>query len=126
VHHVGRADEHDFGEIVFDVEVMVREGIVQLRIEDFHEGRRGIASEVGGHLVHFIQDEDGVDGPGFLHHLNDLAGEGADVRAPMSADFGFIPHAAERYAHELAARGASDGHCQRRFADSGRPDEAQD
>jgi len=65
VHHVGRADEHDFGEIVFDVEVMVREGVV-------HSGSRTsmrpprIASEVGGHLVHFIQDEDGVDGPGFF------------------------------------------------------------
>src|SRR6266446_4270755 len=98
---------------------MVRETVVQLGVEDFHERRRGVASEVGGHLVHFVQNEDRVDGPGLLHHLNDLAWKGADVRAAVSADFSLIPDAAKRYAHELAARCAPDGHGKRRLADSG-------
>ena len=44
----------------------------------------------------------------------------------MAADFGFIAHAAERQAHELAAGRLGDRHAERGLADAGRPDEAQD
>ena len=63
---------------------------------------------------------------GLLHHLDDLAGEGADVGAPVPAHLGLVAHAAERKADELAARGAGDGLGERRLADAGRPHEAQD
>ena len=44
----------------------------------------------------------------------------------MAADFGFIAHAAERHADELAAGGLGDGHAERGFADARRSDEAED
>ncbi len=37
VQHVGGADEHDLREIVFDVEIMIGEGVVELGIEHFHQ-----------------------------------------------------------------------------------------
>ena len=48
----------------------------------------------------------GLIGPGLLHRLDDPAGQRADVGAPVAADLGLVAHAAERDAHELAARGA--------------------
>ncbi len=64
VQHVGGADEHDFREIVFDVEIMIGEGVVQLRVEDFHQRRRRIAAKIHGHLVDFVEDEHRVDRAG--------------------------------------------------------------
>ncbi len=43
----------------------------------------------------------------------------------MAANLGFITHAAERNAHELAPSRMPDGHRQRSFAHSRRPDEAK-
>ena len=44
----------------------------------------------------------------------------------MAADFRFVAHAAERHAHELAARGLGDRLAERGLADAGRADEAED
>ena len=124
VQHVGGADEHDFGEIVLDVEVVVGEGVVQFGVENFHERRRRVAAEVGGHFVHFVEHENRIDRSGLFHHLDDLAGQRADIGAAVSANFRFIAHAAERDANKFASRGAPDGHGERGFADARRPDEA--
>ena len=61
-----------------------------------------------------------------LHPLDDLAGERADVRAPVAADGGLVVHAAERDADELAPERARDAAAERRLADAGRADEAED
>src|SRR5690348_18018255 len=45
---------------------------------------------------------------GLLHHLDDLAGQRADVRAPVSANLRFVANAAQRESHKLAARSARD------------------
>ena len=44
----------------------------------------------------------------------------------MAADLRFVAHAAERDAHELAVHRARDRLAERRLADAGRADEAQD
>src|ERR1700722_3334343 len=125
VQHVGGANEHYLGEVVFDVEVMIGERVVELRVEDFHERRRRIAAKIHRHFVHFVEDEHGIHGAGFAHHLNDLAGQSADVGTAVAADFSFITNAAERDAHEFSAGSAADGHGQRSFADSRRAYEAE-
>ncbi len=125
VQHVGGADEHDLREIVFDVEIVVGEGVIQLGVQHFHQRRRRIAAEIHGHLVHFVQHEHGIGGAGLAHHLDDLAGQGADIGAAMAANFSLIAHAAEGYAHEFTSRGAADGHRERSLADAWRPEEAE-
>src|SRR3546814_12241599 len=44
----------------------------------------------------------------------------------MAADFGLVAHAAERLAHEFAARRLRDRAAERRLADTRRADEAKD
>jgi hypothetical protein len=55
-----------------------------------------------------------------------LARHRADVGAAVTADFGFVTHAAERHAHEVAARRLGDRLAERGLADAGRADEAED
>src|SRR5260221_10254358 len=126
VHHVRGADEHDFRKIVFDVQVVIRERVIEFRIEHFHQGCRRVAAEVGGHLVHFVENENRIDGAGLLHHLDNLAGQGANIGAAVAANFGFVAHAAQRYADKLAAGGMADRHGQRGLANARRPNKAKD
>ena len=104
---------------------MVRERMIQLGIEHFHQRRGRVAAKIHGHLVHFVQHEDRIRRAGLAHHLNDLAGQRADVCAAMAANFGFVANAAERHADEFAARGATDRRGERSLAHSRRPEEAQ-
>ena len=74
---------------------MVDERVVLLRIEHLEQGRGRIPTEVRGHLVDLIQEEDRVDGPRLLHHLDDLSGERSDVSPAVAADFRLVADAAE-------------------------------
>src|SRR5262249_45585786 len=112
--------------IVRDLEVVIRERVVLLRIEDLEERRRRVAAEVVTDLVDLVHHEDRVDGARLLHALNDLPRERADVRAPVTADRRLVVDAAERDAVELASERARDGPAERRFADTGRTNEAKD
>ena len=126
VHHVGGGDEEHRRQVELDVEVVVGEGVVLLRVEHLEQRRRGVAAEVHRHLVDLVEQEHRVARARLLHHLDDLAREGADVGAAVAADLGLVAHAAEREPHELAVRGAGDRAGERGLADAGRPDEAQD
>ena len=57
---------------------------------------------------------------------NEAARHGADVGAAMAAQLRLVVQAAEAHALELAAQRAGDRLAQRRLADAGRADEAQD
>ena len=92
-----------------DVQVVVAEGVVLLRIEHLEERRRRIAAEVAAELVDLVEHEDRVVRPGLLQALDDPARKGADVGPAVAADLGFVLHAAEGDADELAAQGARDG-----------------
>ncbi len=105
---------------------MVREGGVLLRVQNLQEGRRGVAPKVGADLVHFVQDEHRVVGPGPADGLDDAAGHGPDVGAAVTPDLGFVPHPAQGEAHELAPQGPGDGAAQGGLAGARRPHEAQD
>ena len=61
--HVRGGDEHDLGEVEVDVEVVVAERGVLLRVEDLQERRGGISAEVGAELVDLVEHEHRVVGP---------------------------------------------------------------
>src|SRR3546814_14221811 len=63
---------------------------------------------------------------GLLHRLHDLAGHRPDIGATVTADLGFITHAAERHAHEVAAGRPRDRLAQAGLADAGRANQAED
>ena len=78
--------------------------VVLLGVEHLEQRRRRVAAEVGRHLVDLVEQEDRVVRARLLQRLDDLAGQRADVRAAVAADLRLVAHAAERQAHELAAR----------------------
>ena len=125
VQHVRRGDEQHLRQVVLHVEIVVLEGGVLLRVQHLQQRRRRIAAEVRGHLVDLIQHEDRVLRSGLLHRLDNLSRQRADVGAAMAANLGLVAHAAQRHAHELAARRLGNRHAQRGLADARRPDEAE-
>jgi hypothetical protein len=102
VERVGRGDEHHVRQVVLDLEIVVHEGRVLFRIQHLEQRRRRIAAEVLAHLVDLVEQEQRVGLLRLLHRLDDLAGHRADIGAPVTADLGFVAHAAKRHAHEFA------------------------
>src|SRR3954451_21255899 len=103
---------------------MVVEGVVLLWIEHLEQCARRIAAPVRAQLIDFVQQDERIGCLRLLYRLDDLAGYGADIGAPVSADFRFVAYAAEAHADELAACRARDRLAARGFADTGRSDEA--
>ncbi|EBA08763.1 hypothetical protein SSE37_03935 [Sagittula stellata E-37] len=123
---VGGGHEHHVRQVVFHFEIVVHEGRVLFGVQHLQHGRSRIATEVLPHLVDLVEQDERVRGLRLLQRLDDLAGHGADVGPAVAADLGFIAHAAQRNADELAARGLRDRLAQRRLADTRRADEAED
>ena len=123
---VRRGDEHHVRQVVVDLQVVVGEGRVLLRVQHLEQRRGRIAAPVGAQLVDLVEQEERVGRLRLLHRLDDLAGHRADIGPPVAADLGLVAHAAERHAHELAARGLGDRLAERGLADAGRADQAED
>ena len=123
---VRRGDEEHLGEVDLEVEVVVAEGRVLRRVEDLEQRGRRIAAPVGAELVDLVEQDHRVHGAGVAQGAHEAARECADVGAPVTADLGLVADAAEAHAHELAVQRARDRLAQRRLADAGRPDEAED
>ena len=126
IERVRRRDEHHVGEVVVDLEVVVVERVVLLRVEHLEQSRRRIAAEIGAHLVDLVQQEERVRGLGLAHRLDDLSRHRTDIGAPVTADLGLVTDAAQRHAHEFAAGRFRDRLAERRLAHAGRPDETED
>ena len=123
---VRRGDEHHVRQVVVDLEVMVVEGRVLLGIEHLEQRRRRIAAEIRAELVDLVEQEQRVRRLRLLHALQDLARQRADIGPAMAADLGLVTHAAQRHAHEVAARRLGDRLAERRLADARRADQAED
>ena len=122
---VGRRDEHHLAEIERDVEVVIGELVVLLGVEHFEKRARRITPLVAAELVDLVEDDDGVLAACLLQRGDDPARERTDVRAPVTAHFGFVRHAAERHTGKRAARCSRNGAAERSLANTGRPDEAE-
>ena len=57
VERVRGADEHHLRQVEVDLEVVVVEGVVLLRVEHLEQRRRGVAAEVGAELVDLVEQE---------------------------------------------------------------------
>ena len=99
VNLVRRRHEQHRGEVERQVQIVVRESVVLLRVEHFQEGGRGVsAPDVGADLVHLVQEENGIAGAGAAQAADDAARHGTDVGPPVAADLGLVVHASQRKA----------------------------
>ena len=106
-------DEQHLGQVEGQVDVVVLEGVVLLRVQHLEQGRRRVAAEVRAQLVHLVEHEHRVLALRAAQALDDLAGQGADVGAAVAADLRLVAHAAQADAVELAAHGGGDRPAQR-------------
>ncbi len=61
-----------------------------------------------------------------MDSLDDAAGHGSHVRAPVAPDLRFVAHSSQGEAHELAVQGPGDRATERGLSDARRADEAED
>ncbi len=104
-----------------DVQIVIAELRVLLRIEHLEQRRGRIAAEICAELVDLVEHEDRIARARLLQPLQDAARQRADVGAAMAADLRLVAHAAERDAHELAPHRARDRAAERGLADARRP-----
>ena len=123
---VGGGDKEHMAQIERDIDEMIVEGAVLLRVQRFQQGCGRVAAEVACQLVDLVQQHEGVRALGRDHGSDDLAGHRADVGAAVAADLGFIPHAAKADAHILAAQTFGDGACNTGLAHARRAYKADD
>ena len=102
------ADEQHLAQIERHAEVVVHERVVLGRIEHLEQRARRVALERDAQLVHLVEQEHRVLGAGLLHPLDDPAGHGADVGAPVAPDVGLVARAAERDADVLPSHRPRD------------------
>ena len=95
--------EHDAGEIVRDVQVVVGEGVVLFRVEHLQECARRVSAKVHAYLVYLVHHEDRVCCSGLLYALDNPSWQRTDVGSAMAAYFGLVLDAAERDTDELSA-----------------------
>ncbi|MNM76611.1 hypothetical protein D3C81_884380 [compost metagenome] len=105
---------------------MVVECVVLLGVEHFQQRRGRIAAEVHRHLVDLVQHEQRVLAADLVEVLHDAARHRTDIGTTVATDLGFVAHAAQRHAHELAVGGLGDGLAQRSLAHARRADQTQD
>src|SRR5262249_44690488 len=120
-----RTDEKYSRKIEREIEIMIRERVVLLRIKDFEQSRCRIAAIIGAELVNLVEHHHRIVPPRATNRLNDAAGHRTDIRAPVATQFSFIAHAAETQSLKLPRHGARNRSPKRRFADAGRAHETQ-
>src|SRR5438093_1223961 len=125
VQPVRRGDEQHAGQVERQIEVVVGEGAILLRVEDFQQCRCRVATKVRTDLVHFIQQHHRVVALDAAQALNDPARERPNVSATMPANLRLVAHAAERNAGELPAQCIAYALAQRGFAYARRADQAK-
>ena len=126
VQHICRRDKEDLRKIVFDVKIVILEHVVLFRIEHFQERRAWVAAKIGAELIDFVEQQNWIHRARFLHHLNDLTGQRANIGAAMPSNFGFVTDASQAEPHELSARSPGDRFTQAGLADSRRTNETED
>src|SRR5208337_845570 len=105
---VGRGDEQDAREIKRNLDVVVAEGAVLLRVEYLEQCRRGVTPEIGAKLVDLVEHEDRVARASAAKALQNAPRHGPDVGTTVASNLGLIPHTSERRADELSPHGAGD------------------
>ena len=122
---VGRRDEQHVGQVQLDLEVVVAERVVLRRVQHLEQRGGRVTAVVRAELVHLVQQDHRVHGARLADGPDDPAGQRTDVGAPVAADLGLVPDAAERHPGELAAHGPGHRLAQRGLADAGRAGQRQ-
>ena len=115
IQRVGRGDEQHAGKVERQIDIMVLEGHVLLRVQRFQQrgaGRRG-------NRLPFLSTSSkskGVRTFGRDNGADNFAGHGANIGAAVAANFGLVTHAAQRHARIFAPQAGGNAARNGRFA----------
>src|SRR5262249_38984381 len=123
--NVCRCDEQNLREVKRNVQIIVAEARILLRVERLQQRCRGIASKVPADFVHLIQHKDRIVGLRAADSLYDLARQRSDIGSTVAPDFGLVMNAAEREPHEFATQSPGNRFSERRLTDSRGAHEAE-
>ena len=112
-------------EIVVDVEIIVVEGAVLLRIQHFEKRGRRVSLEIAAELVDLIEHHYRVGCAGPCDAVDDPARKGSHVGFPMTPDLGFVVHSAEGNPDVFPAECPCNGLSEAGLAHARRPVEAE-
>ena len=122
---VGRRDEHAAVQIERNLQIVVAELRILLRIEHFEQRGRWVALVVTAELVHLVEQQQRIAALGLCDGGHDAARHRADVRLAVAADLSLVAHAAERQPRELAVQRLCNRDGDRRLANTRRADQAE-
>ena len=126
VQGVGGEDEEDVGHVKGQVQVIVPEGDVLLRVQHLQQGTGRVPLMAHAHLVHLVNEEDGTGTLDYLQSLYNLAGHCPHVGAAVSLDFRLVPHSPHGKAEEGLVHGAGNGAAHAGLSHAGRPHQDDD
>src|SRR6266498_3043402 len=122
---VGGGDEEHLRQVEREVQVMIGETAILLRIEHFEQGGGWIAPEVRADFVDLVQEDGRIARLDAAQGLDDPARHRPDVSPAVPADFRFVAQPAQGNAGELASERVRHTLAQRGFAHAWRTDEAE-
>ena len=105
---------------------MVAEGGILLRIQRLQQSCGGVTSVVAAKLIYLVQQDKRILAAGLTYCVDNTSGHCADVGLSVTANLGFIMHAAQCYAGELAVKCSCDAHADGGLTGSGRTYKAED
>merc|ERR1719341_2428705 len=108
VEGVGGAEEKDMRKVNRNVQIVVKEGRVLLRVQHLQQGSCGVALPASPHLVNLIDQDQRVLSLCLLECLHCLARHCSNIRSPMSFQFCHIRKATHRESEELPVQGSGD------------------
>ena len=104
---------------------MVAEARILRRVQNFQKRGRGVALIVAAELIDLVEQQQRILALRLRKAGHDPAGHGPDVSLAVAADLRLIVHAAKRNARELSVERSCDRNRDRRFANAGRADQAE-
>ena len=122
---VRRAEEEHLREVERNLEVVIGERVVLLRVQDLEERRFRRSLETLRELVDLVEQDHRVFDLGLSERVQDASRQCAHVGAPVAANLGFVAHAAKRDTNERAARGLRDRLPEASLSDARRSHEAK-
>ena len=123
---VCRREEEDVAQIERDLQIVVAEGKILLRVQHLQQRRGRVALVVAAQFVDLVQQHQRVHAARLFERGHDAAGHRADVSLAVAADVRLVAHAAQAHAHIFAAHRLGDGARNRSLADAGRAHQTDD
>ena len=105
---IGGSNEHDFGQIIIHIQIVVMECIVLFRVQNFQHSRRRIATMIATQLVDFIQYNNRIGRFSLHQALDNSSWHSTDVCLTMTTDFGFIMDTSQRHSHIFTLKSCSN------------------